>query len=525
MPLDFPSSPTNGQVYGNYYYNSARGAWNALLPAATPNFFTNAQLIDATASSSASSTTPLVVIGSSGQSVDLQQWKDSAGTILSDISSQGALMTQYVEIRNIVGSGLVNGESQFKVISPDNTKDIRFWNRNDAGGIYYYNSAGGSANVLRITHSTTPRLVTQLIQDFTSGNSADFGARVNVSTVAAANIGLVVRASASQTADLQQWQSSTGAVLSDINANGELQVPRIGVGSVMPTTTHLYVTAAAASNIPIVVQGAASQSANLQEWKDNAGTNLVEVQQNGDVVFGGTGSVSDTRTLTINSLGYAGININGDTGNNPSAETGGAFVKLSQDGDIITGVLSMIQGGNGSGINASQTYTGTAGNSMLLGTFNSSSPLHFGTAQVVRMTIDGSGRIVTPAQPSFRAYSSSSGGKTGTLTYNITEHNIGNHFDQSTGRFTVPVAGRYLISFHAFRETGQSGNWVVNFHVNGVYRNSRAYDDSDTSTGYGPNTTLVDVLSLSANDYVTVVVSAGSVHANDNCFFSGHLLG
>jgi len=27
MPLDFPSSPTNGQVYGNYYYDSSIGAW------------------------------------------------------------------------------------------------------------------------------------------------------------------------------------------------------------------------------------------------------------------------------------------------------------------------------------------------------------------------------------------------------------------------------------------------------------------------------------------------------------------
>lgn len=281
MPLDFPSSPTNGQVYGNYYYNSARGAWNALLPAATPNFFTNAQLIDATASSSASSTTPLVVIGSSGQSVDLQQWKDSAGTILSDISSQGALMAQYIEVRNIVGSGLVNGESQFKVVSPDGTKDIRFWNRNDAAGMYYYNSSGGSAGVLRIAHSTTPRLVTQLIQDFTSSNSANFGARVNIDTTAAANIGLVVRGAASQTADLQQWQSSTGAVLSEINSAGELQVPRIGVGSTMPTTARLQSTASAATEVPIIARGAASQTADLQQWQDSAGTVLADIDSLG----------------------------------------------------------------------------------------------------------------------------------------------------------------------------------------------------------------------------------------------------
>lgn len=29
MALDFPSSPTNGQIYGNYYYDASIGAWNS----------------------------------------------------------------------------------------------------------------------------------------------------------------------------------------------------------------------------------------------------------------------------------------------------------------------------------------------------------------------------------------------------------------------------------------------------------------------------------------------------------------
>lgn len=34
MALDFPSSPTNGQVYSNYYYDSTVGAWRANAPLA-----------------------------------------------------------------------------------------------------------------------------------------------------------------------------------------------------------------------------------------------------------------------------------------------------------------------------------------------------------------------------------------------------------------------------------------------------------------------------------------------------------
>lgn len=140
--------------------------------------------------------------------------------------------------------------------------------------------------------------------------------------------------------------------------------------------------------------------------------------------------------------------------------------------------------------------------------------------------IIASGNIQVPGQPSFRAYLHQLGSNpTGSLTFNTVEHNIGGHFNSSNGRFTAPITGRYLMSFHGFRQDGQSGNWVVEYFINGSVRQSRSYDDSDSSTGYGPNTSIVDVFSLSAGDYVTVNVTSGNLHGNDNCFFSGHFLG
>jgi hypothetical protein len=137
-----------------------------------------------------------------------------------------------------------------------------------------------------------------------------------------------------------------------------------------------------------------------------------------------------------------------------------------------------------------------------------------------------SGVLQVSGQPSFRAYLLNLGSNpTGTLTFNQTQYNIGGHFNQSNGRFTAPISGRYLMSFRAFRQDGQSGNWVVSYFINGVQFPSRTYDDSDTSTGYGPTTSLVDVINLSANDYVNVIVSTGNIHGNDNAFFSGCFLG
>lgn len=37
MALDFPSSPTNGQVYGNYTYDSTKGAWRVTAPSSVNN--------------------------------------------------------------------------------------------------------------------------------------------------------------------------------------------------------------------------------------------------------------------------------------------------------------------------------------------------------------------------------------------------------------------------------------------------------------------------------------------------------
>jgi hypothetical protein len=103
-----------------------------------------------------------------------------SSTVSDAANILGTLNSQYVQARNIVGTSIANGESQLKTISPDGNYDLRLWMRNDAGGFYYYNANGGSANVLRIAHSTTPRLVTQLIQDFTPQTSANFGGRVNL---------------------------------------------------------------------------------------------------------------------------------------------------------------------------------------------------------------------------------------------------------------------------------------------------------------------------------------------------------
>ena len=120
-------------------------------------------------------------------------------------------------------------------------------------------------------------------------------------TNGAANKGLVIRGAASQTADLQQWQNSSGTVLASIGSGGWASFVGGGVnitgGSAVIVTNNIYSVygaivagglpdpapaqlaslVRAATTIGLIVRGYASQSANLTEWQNSAGTKLAAV--------------------------------------------------------------------------------------------------------------------------------------------------------------------------------------------------------------------------------------------------------
>ena len=458
MPLDFPSSPTNGQVYGNYYYNSARGAWNALLPAATPNFFTNAQLIDATATSSTASATPLIVKGASGQTADLQKWEDNAGTDLITFSSNGAIST--------TASVTVSGTG---VSTQLTTNNLNF-SRNSAS--YLTNTTIGGL----LIHSTT-RTTSGDTQVWSS--SANGGLVLNpAGQMLATATPLTVKASASQTADLQQWQSSTGAVLSEINSAGELQVPRIGVGSVMPTTTRLMTTASTATEIPLLVRGAESQSTTLQQWQNSAGSAIAYVGQAGEIV-------STDRLI-------------GTTPNN-AGSTGGLISKAPSGGTQTSAYIQFVN-------NAHTVQWGaieaTSANVMNL------------SASQVRM----------PSQPSFQATKTDAHATSSQyLVFNNVLHNIGNAYNSSNGRFTAPVAGRYLINFSTLLwNMGSASN--VYLYVNQAQQQFMGTYGQFTGSYAGQGASAV--VNLNANDYIQLYFQHNGTNLHSGyTVASGYLLG
>ena len=143
------------------------------------------------------------------------------------------------------------------------------------------------------------------------------------------------------------------------------------------------------------------------------------------------------------------------------------------------------------------------------------------------MIFEQGGRVTIPGQPSFAAYQSQSVWTvSGTMVFNSTRHNVGNHYSTSNGHFTAPVAGSYQFNFYSIYRGNHTSAWVS------LYKNNSRMMGGDThftSPSLGQdwhNVSFSQVLYLNANDYVEMK-SAQSTdwHGNQWQCFSGYLLG
>ena len=144
------------------------------------------------------------------------------------------------------------------------------------------------------------------------------------------------------------------------------------------------------------------------------------------------------------------------------------------------------------------------------------------------LTIDSSGRILTPARPAFKACPTGSGnaGATADIIFgDVTTattgcHNIGGHYNTSTGKFTAPITGVYVFHFCA----GQHGS---NVSIIKFYKNTNACGTMIQNTGDTSDTLEASQnLHLAANDFVHMKITGGYYeYGADSSFFSGYLLG
>lgn len=117
---------------------------------------------------------------------------------------------------------------------------------------------------------------------------------------------LTVRSIAAQTAALLQLQNSSSVNVGSVNATGNMNLAGyLTVGTTtQATTVGLNVLVGNAAHNGIVVKAQASQTANIQEWQNSGGTAISFVDEDGKVFSNGaeTVNLSDSQTLTNKTL-------------------------------------------------------------------------------------------------------------------------------------------------------------------------------------------------------------------------------
>jgi hypothetical protein len=339
--------------------NQAGDLWNRGLITVGPSapFANNTFLVTPLAAGYVGAT----IRGVSGQTSDLQQWQDNTGTTLAVVTAYGSIKGQAV----VAGSSTASaGSTPFWVLNNVTTSPASIIRgvASQTANLTEWQDSGGTALSYIKPDGAGSFGGNTFINQLGVGTSGLSGVRHSVLTYSTSVIGSVIRGMAGQTADLQQWQNSTPSTMASIDNAGRFAAARITAGdSSASTASILYVkpvTAGTGSSIVSIFAGMSSQSGNLTEWQDNSGTVLGSVSPGGAMVTGTGGPIGGTR-LSVNPAGAGIVGVGVKAAASQTADlqqwlnsAGTVLSRVANDGTIWVGATQL--GGGGAG-NAADT--------------------------------------------------------------------------------------------------------------------------------------------------------------------------
>lgn len=247
----------------------------------------------------AAATKGLIVKGASGQSANLQEWQDNSGTVLASINSSGSAVfgaqtgaqTSSVVRAWCTPSNTLNGQILTSLTGATGANEryrMSIGNTSSYGFLQTYENAigytmslalqpsGGSVSIGTTSTSDTLHIYNATYPYLRFTNSAStHGLRIGVESGSFALVG-VYQGNMPLTFSTSGSASGGYNERMRIGSNG-----LIGVNESSPGA-QLHVTSSAAATKGLIVRGASGQSANLQEWQNNAGTRLAHVDSNGN---------------------------------------------------------------------------------------------------------------------------------------------------------------------------------------------------------------------------------------------------
>ena len=158
---------------------------------------------------------------------------------------------------------------------------------------------GQSANLVEFKTGTgATRAIINSFGSLQMGTINNAGAWINVQPAGTTDIGIIVRGAASQTGNLQEWQESGAQPRAYITALGFLRIRTSDTSS-----ASIVAGPASTTQTPLIVEGLASQTGDLQIWRNSAASVIARVTASGAVGSavgftnsGNTGSYLDTTT-------------------------------------------------------------------------------------------------------------------------------------------------------------------------------------------------------------------------------------
>ena len=157
------------------------------------------------------------------------------------------------------------------------------------------------------------------------------------------------------------------------------------------------------------------------------------------------------------------------------------------------------------------------------------------TNSTTSMTIDSTGRILTPARPAFRARiagSSTGTGVNGNIVFETEDFDIGSNYDHTNGEFTAPIAGIYQFVFKCLIATNTSGSamaggdvFYADLEVNGSNVDGGRCYHYIGNGAHQNQVHLNELQQLSANDTVRIHAGSEFVYSEANAEYDPVFIG
>jgi hypothetical protein len=223
-------------------------------------------------SPSSVSTSGLAVRGLASQLADIQQWQNSASAVLGGMSSIGQMFIgstnplPSLQATSAIATGAAVGDGTAVTITPTT---VAFATGIPVGAWITVSNIASPAG-FNGTYQVIAKTGTTLsYANATSGTSADSGtvaygsAALSVSSLGTHTPAIIARAIASQTANIQEWQSSTGARLTSIGSAGEIFTSGLNISGTSTLSTTVFgkyrgVVAIDTSGVALVIKPSTS---------------------------------------------------------------------------------------------------------------------------------------------------------------------------------------------------------------------------------------------------------------------------